>query len=146
MKKKIRFVPKNTEFWTEMSIYLIYPLLWMSNSKVAYLGQFFAYLDEIQYKSRAILSVWTHQISSWSDEKWLRYGTCSVSQGRRGPSKWVSKMKLLKAGGHSFWPRKQIFWYVVAQCTYPKSYYYLLLIKPSVWPRQGPKDDQSVPK
>ena len=28
----------------------------------------------------------------------------------------------------------------------PKSYYYLLLIKSSIWPRQGPKDNQSVPK
>ena len=115
-------------------------------SKVAYLGQFFADLDEIWYKSRATQVVSTHQISSWSDEKWQRYGTCSVSQGRRGPSNWVSKMNLLKAGGHSFWPRKLIFGYVVAQCIYPKSYYYLLLIKSSVWPRQGPKDDQSVPK
>ena len=115
-------------------------------SKVAYLGQFFADLDEIWYKSRATQVVLTHQISSWSDEKWQRYGTCSVSQGRRGPSNWVSKMNLLKAGGHSFWPRKLIFGYVVAQCIYPKSYYYLLLIKSSVWPWQGPKDNQSVPK
>ena len=115
-------------------------------SKVAYLGQFFADLDEIWYKSRATQVVSTHQISSWSDEKWQRYGTCSVSQGRRGPSNWVSKMNLLKAGGHSFWPRKLIFGYVVAQCIYPKAHYYLLLIKSLVWPWQGPKDDQSVPK
>ena len=115
-------------------------------SKVAYLGQFFADLDEIWYKSRATQVVSTHQISSWSDEKWQRYGTCSVSQGRRGPSNWVSKMNLLKAGGHSFWPRKLIFGYVVAQCIYPKSYYYSLLIKSSVWSRQGPKYDQYVPK
>ena len=115
-------------------------------SKVAYLGQFFADLDEIWYKSRATQAVSTHQISSWSNEKWQRYGTCSVSQGRRGPSNWVSKMNLLKAGGHSFLPRKLIFWYGVAQYIYPKSYYYLYMIKSSVWPRQGPKDDQSVPK
>jgi len=115
-------------------------------SKVAYLGQFFADLDEIWCKSRATQVVSTHQISSWSDEKWQRYGTCSVSQGRRGPSNWVWKMNLLKAGGYSFWPGKLIFGYVVAQCFYPKSYYYLLLIKSSVWPRQGPKDNQSVLK
>ena len=55
-------------------------------------------------------------------------------------------MNLFMAGGHSFWPRKLIFRYVVAQCIYPKSYYYSLLIKSSVWPRQGLKDDQSGPK
>ena len=122
------------------------PLLPCETDQVPYLCHFSSDQDEIWYKSRATQVVSTHQISSWSDEKWQRYGTCSVSQGRRGPSNWVSKMNLLKAGGHSFWPRKLIFGYVVAQYIYPKSYYYLLLIKSSVWPRQGPKDNQSVPK
>ena len=130
-----------------MSYFLYYKdAVYVIKSKVLYLGQFLVDLDEIWYKSRATQVVLTHQISSWSDEKWQRYGTCSVSQGRRGPSNWVSKMNLLKAGGHSFWPRKLIFGYVVALYIYPKSYYYLLMIKSWVWPRQGPKDDQSVPK
>ena len=115
-------------------------------SKILNLGQFLTKLDEIRCKSKATQGALAHQISSWSDEKWQRYGTWSVSQGRRGPSNGVSKMNLFMAGGHSFWPRKLIFGYVVAQCIYPKSYYYLLLIKSSVWPRQGPKDNQSAPK
>ena len=96
-------------------------VIYRIKSKVAYLGQFFADLDEIWYKSRATQGDLTHQISSWSDEKWQRYGTWSVSQGRRGPSNWVSKMNLLKAGGHSFWPRKPIFGNVVALCIYTQS-------------------------
>ena len=150
MKKNLGFFPRilNSELKCPKKWYFLFYecAIYRIKSKVAYLGQFFADLDEIWYKSRATQVVSTHQISSWSDEKWQRYGTCSVSQGRRGPSNWVSKMNLLKAGGHSFWPRKLIFGYVVAQCIYPKSYYYLLLIKSSVWPRQGPKDNQSVPK
>ena len=50
------------------------------------------------------------------------------------------------AGGHSFLPRKLILRYFVGQCIYPKSYYYPFLIKSSLWPRQGLKDDQSGPK
>ena len=150
MKKNLGLFPRilNSEMKCPKKWYFLFYecAIYRIKSKVAYLGQFFADLDEIWYKSRATQVVSTHQISSWSDEKWQRYGTCSVSQGRRGPSNWVSKMNLLKAGGHSFWPRKLIFGYVVAQCIYPKSYYYLLLIKSLVWPRQGPKDDQSVPK
>ena len=103
-------------------------------------------LDKIWYKSRPTQGALTHQISSWSDRKWPRNGAWSVSQGRRGPSNGVSKMNLFMAGGHSFWPRKLIFGYVVAQFNYPKSYYYTLLIQSSVWPRQGLKDDQSGPK
>ncbi len=150
MKKNSGLFPRilNSEMKCPKKWYFLFYecAIYRIKSKVAYLGQFFADLDEIWYKSRATQVVSTHQISSWSDEKWQRYGTCSVSQGRKGPSNWVSKMNLLKAGGHSFWPRKLIFGYVVAQCIYPKSYYYLLLIKSSVWPRQGPKDNQSVPK
>ena len=96
--------------------------------------------------SQELPKVFRHKISSWSVEKWQRYGTCSVSQGRRGPSNWVSKINFLKPGGHSFLPRKLIFGYIVAQCIYPKPYYYPLLIKSSVWPWQGLKDDQSGPK
>ena len=103
-------------------------------------------LDKIWYKSRPTQGALTHQISSWSDKKWPRNVAWSVSQGRRGPSNEVSKMNLFMAGGHSFWPRKLIFGYVVAQFNYPKSYYYTLLIQSSVWPRQGLKDDQSGPK
>ena len=96
---------------------------------------------------RSISNVRPRKNMWWiSEEKWQRYGTCSISQRRRGPSNGVSKMNLFMAGGHSFWPRKLIFGYVVAQCIYPKSYYYSLLIKSSVWSRQGPKDVQSVPK
>ena len=132
--------PKKSYFlFYEDAIYII-------KSKVLYLGQFFADLDEIRYKSRATQGALTHQISSWSDEKWQRYGTWSVSQGRRGPSNGVSKMNLCMAGGHSFWPRKLIFGYVVAQCIYPKSYYYPLLIKSLVWSPQGSKDDHFGPK
>ena len=150
MKKKLGFFPRilNSELKCPKKWYFLFYEcdIYRIKSKVAYLGQFFADLDEIWYKSRATQVVLTHQISSWSDEKWQRHGTCSVSQGRRGPSNWVSKMNLLKAGGHSFWPRKLIFGYVVAQFNYPKSYYYPLLIQSSVWPRQGLKDDQSGPK
>ena len=127
-----------------MSYFLYYKdAIYVIKSKVLYLGQFLVDLDEIWYKSRATWPALTHQISS---EKQQRYGTCSISQGRRGTSNGVSKMNLFMAGGHSFWPRKLIFGYVVAQCIYPKSYYYSLLIKSSVWSRQGPKDVQSVPK
>ena len=97
-------------------------------------------------KSRATHRALTHQISSWSKEKWQRYGTWAISQGRRGPSNGVSKMNLFMAGGHSFWLRKLIFGYVVAQCIYPKSYYYPLLIKSLVWSPQGSKDDHFGPK
>ena len=37
-----------------------------------------------------------------SQEKQHRYGTCSISQERRGPSNGLSKMNLFMAGGHSF--------------------------------------------
>ena len=103
-------------------------------------------LDEIWYKSRPTQRALTHRISSWSKEKWQRYGTWAISQGRRGPSNGVSKMNLFMAGGHSFWLRKLIFGYVVAQCIYPKSYYYPLLIKSLVWSPQGSKDDHFGPK
>ena len=130
-----------------MSYFLYYKdAIYVIKSKVLYLGQFLVDLDKIWYQLRATQRALTYKISCWSEENWQRYGTCSISQGRRSPSTWVSKMNLLKAGGHSFWPRKLIFGYVVALCIYPKSYYYLLLIKSSVWPRQGPKDNQSVPK
>ena len=130
-----------------MSYFLYYKdAIYVIKSKVLYLGQFLVDLDEIWYKSRATWPALTHQISSWSEEKQHRYGTCSISQGRRGPSNGVSKMNLFMAGGHSFWPRKLIFRYVLAQCIYPKSYYWPLLIESSVWPRQGLKDDQSGPK
>ena len=132
--------PKKSYFlFYEDAIYIV-------KSKVLYLGQFFTELDEIRYNSRATQGALAHQISSWSDEKWQRYGTWSVSQGRRGPSNGVSKMNLFMAGGHSFWPRKLIFRYFVGQSIYPKSYYYPFLIKSSLWPRQGLKDDQSGPK
>ena len=150
MKKKLGLLQRilNSELKCPKKWYFLFYecAIYRIKSKVAYLGQFFADLDEIWYKSRATQVVSTHQISSWSDEKWQRYGTWSVSQGRRGPSNGVSKMNLFMAGGHSFWPRKLIFRYVVAQCIYPKSYYYSLLIKSSVWPQQGLKDDQSGPK
>ena len=127
-----------------MSYFLYYKdAIYVIKSKVLYLGQFLVDLDEIWYKSRATWPALTHQISSWSEEKQQRYGTCSISQGRRGPSNGVSKMNLFMAGGHSFWPRKLIFRYVVAKCIYQKSYYYPLLIKSSVWPQQGLKDNQS---
>ena len=130
-----------------MSYFLYYKdAVYVIKSKVLYLGQFLVDLDEIWYKPRATWPALTHQISSWSEEKQQRYGTCSISQGRRGPSNGVSKMNLFMAGGHSFWPRKLIFGYVVAQYIYPKSYYYSLLIKSSVWSWQGRKDVQSVPK
>ena len=129
MKKNLGLFPRilNSELKRPKKWYFLFYecAIYRIKSKVAYLGQFFADLDEIWYKSRATQVVSTHQISSWSDEKWQRYGTCSVSQGRRGPSNWVSKMNLLKAGGHSFLPRKLTFGYVRAQCIYPKSYYYL---------------------
>ena len=150
MKKNLGFFPRilNSELKCPKKWYFLFYecAIYRIKSKVAYLGQFFADLDEIWYKSRATKGDLTHQISSWSDEIWQRYGTWSVSQGRRGPSNEVSKMNLFMAGGHSFWPRKLIFGYVVALYIYPKSYYYLLMIKSWVWPRQGPKDDQSVPK
>ena len=107
-------------------------------SKVAYLGQFFADLDEI-YKSRATQVVSTHQISSWSDEKWHRYGTCSVSQCRRGPSNWVSKMNLLKAGGHSFWPRKLIGSWCWSPMYLPKVILLLFVDKIICWVTAGPQ-------
>ena len=139
VKYKLKCPKKSRFLYYEDAIYIV-------KSKVLYLSQFFAELDEIRYKSRATQGALAHQISSWSDGKWQRYGTWSVSQGRRSPSNGVSKMNLFMAGGHSFWPRKLIFRYVVAQCIYPKSYYCPLLIKSSVWPRQGLKDDQSGPK
>ena len=120
--------------------------IYVVKSKVLYLSQFLVDPDEIWYKSRPTLGALTHQILSWSEEIWQRYGTWSISQGERGPSNGVSKMNLFKAGGHSFWPRKLIFGYVVAQCIYPKSYYYPLLIKSLDWSLQGPKDDHFGPK
>ena len=119
--------------------------MYVVKSKVLYLSQFLVDPDEIWYKSRATQRALTHQISSWSEEKWQRYGTWSISQGRRGPSNGVSKMNLFKTGGHSFLPRKLIFGYAVAQCIYPKSYYYHLLTKSFIWSRQGPKDDEHGP-
>ena len=132
MKKKSGLFPRilNSEIKCPKKWYfLLYEsAIYRIKSKVAYLGQFFADLNEIWYKSRATQGDLTHQISSWSDEKWQRYGTWSVSQGRRGPSNGVSKMNLFMAGGHSFWPRKLIFRYFVGQSIYPKSYYYPFLL------------------
>ena len=133
MKKNLDLFPRilNSEMKCPKKLYFLFYecAIYRIKRKVAYIGQFFADLDEIWYKSRATQVVSTHQISSWSDEKWQRYGTCSVSQGRRGPSNWVSKMNLLKAGGHSFWPRELIFVYVVAQCIYLKLYYYTRFVR-----------------
>ena len=74
--------------WPKKSYFLFYEdAIYIVTSKVLYLSQFFAELDQIRYKSRATQGALAHQISSWSDEKWQRYGTCSVSQGRR-PQRW----------------------------------------------------------
>ena len=56
--------------------------VYVVKSIILYLGQFLMDPDEIWYKSRATThcSV-THKFSSWSEEKWQRYGTWSISQG-----------------------------------------------------------------
>ena len=96
-----------------MSYFFYYKdAVYVIKSKVLYLGQILVDLDEIWYKPRATWPALTY--SSWSEEKQQRYGTCSISQGRRGTSNGVSKMNLFMAGGHSFWPRKLIFRYFVA--------------------------------
>ena len=138
----------NSELKCSKKSYFLYyeDAIYVVKSKVLYLSQFLVDPDEIWYKSRPTQRALTHQISSWSEEIWQRYGTWSISQGERGPSNGVSKMNLFKAGGHSFWPRKLIFGYVVAQCIYPKSYSYPLLIKSLDWSPQGLKDDHFGPK
>ena len=109
------------------SCFLFYEdAMYVVKSKVLYPSQFLVDPDEIWYQSITTQRALAHQISSWSEEKWQRYGTWSISQGRRGPSNRVSKMDLPMAGGHCFWPRKIILGYVVAHCIYQKSYYHPL--------------------
>ena len=69
MKKELGVVTKNSEILTEMSKkksrFLYYEdAIYIVKSKVLYLSQFFAELDEIQYKSRATQGALAHQISS----------------------------------------------------------------------------------